>query len=110
MSGANLEAREPVEGTLEDKMREGDGGLQGVTDHIAQVTVALEPLLQLGWSAITLRMDEDQRAQLLSFGPERMELGVAYLCAGDIAADADPAEPELSYAFLELLGSEIGKL
>jgi hypothetical protein len=55
-------------------------------------------------------MDEDQRAQLLSFGPERMELGVAYLCAGDIAADADPAEPDLSYAFLELLGSEIGKL
>ena len=91
-------------------MRERDSGLQGIADHIAEVAVTLKTLLKLGWSAIALRMDEHQHAQLLGLGPEGMEFRVAYLRAGDVAADADPAQPELFDAFLELVGSEVGKL
>ena len=55
-------------------------------------------------------MDEHHHAQFLGLGPERVELGVADLVAGDIAADRRPAQAVLLDAFLELLGGEIGKL
>ena len=60
--------------------------------------------------ARALRMDEDQDAELLGLGPERMELRVGQLLAVDAAADADAAQAELLDAVLELLGGEVGML
>ena len=59
---------------------------------------------------VALRMDEDEDAERLCFGPERVERRVRDFHAGDVAADADTAEPKLSNRMLDLIGSEIRKL
>src|SRR5260370_4483260 len=56
MRRPDFETREPVKRTLEDQMRESDGGLERITNHIVQIAVALETLIDLGRSPITLRV------------------------------------------------------
>src|SRR5207247_2337812 len=107
---ADRQAGEFVEGAVEDQVRERDGRLQRVADDVAQQPVALEPLRDLGGDARALRMDEDEHAELLGLGPERIELRIADLLAVDAAADAGAAQPVLLHAVLELLGGQIGIL
>src|SRR3989449_11767700 len=87
------EAGELVERALEDQVRERDGGLERVADHVVEVAVALEPVLEVGRGAGALRMDEDHHAELLGLGPERVELRIADLRAVDAAADPGAAQP-----------------
>ena len=47
---------------------------------------------------------------LLALGPERIELRIGQLEAGDAAADADAAEAELLHRMLDLLGGQLGML
>src|SRR5207245_4242968 len=54
-----------------------------------------------------LRVDEDERAELLGLGPERMESRIAELLAVDAAADGGAAQPVLLQTGLELLGREV---
>ena len=91
MRRADPEAGELVERALEDQVRERDGGLERIADHVVEVAVALEPVLEVGRGASGLRVDEDHHAELLGLGPERVELGVAELLAVDAAADASAA-------------------
>src|ERR1700694_5494099 len=89
------------------KMRERDGGLERVADHVAQIAVALEPLAELRRGAVALRVDEDDHAELLGLRPARMALRIADLLAGDVATDGSPAQAVFLHAFLELLGGEV---
>ncbi len=107
---ADLEAGEPVERALEDQVRQGDGRLEGVADHIAEVPVTLEALLELGGGTGTLGMDEHHHAELFGLGPEGVELRIADLLPVDAAADAGAAQPVLLHTLLQLLGGEIGVL
>src|SRR5436190_6509604 len=107
---ADLETRELVERALEDQVRERDGGLERIADHVVEVAVALEPVLEVGRGASGLRVDEDHHAELLGLGPERVELRIADLHAVDAAADPGAAQPVLLHALLELLGGEVGVL
>src|SRR6059036_743150 len=88
-------------------MRERDGGVQRVADRVRQPAVALEAPGEV-WRA--LRMDEDQDAELLGLRPERVELRVGELVAGDARADGGAAEPELLHPVDELLHREVRKL
>src|SRR5262249_6514162 len=107
---ADLEAGELVEGALEDQMRQRDGRLERVADHVPEIAVALEPALELRRRARHLRVDEDEAAELLALRPEGMELRIADLLAVDAAADGGAAQPVLLDAFLELLGGQVGML
>src|SRR5205823_3192852 len=107
---ADLETWELVERALEDQVRERDGGLERIADHVVEVAVALEPALEVGRGAGPLRVDEDHHAELLGLGPERVELRIADLRAVDAPADTGAAQPVLLDALLELLGGEVGVL
>src|SRR5262245_52341371 len=52
-------------------------------------------------------MDEDERLQLFSFLPERIELGGRNLLALDAAADGGANQAKLLHAALELLGGNL---
>src|SRR3989475_275861 len=104
---ADLESGEAIERALEDQMRERDGGVQRVADRVRQPAVALEAPGEV-WRA--LRMDEDQHAELLGLGQERVELRAGELVAGDARADGGAAEPELLDAFHELLHRQVREL
>src|SRR3989449_7778620 len=82
---ADPEAGELVERALEDQVRERDGGLERIADHVVEVAVALEPVLEVGRGTGGLWMDEDHHAELLGLGPERVELRIADLRAVDAA-------------------------
>ena len=81
-----------------------------VADHIAQIAIALEALLQLSRGTVALRMNKDEHAQFFGFGPKGIELGIAQLRAGDVAADANPAQPILLDALVQLFGGKVGEL
>src|SRR5262249_2935037 len=91
-------------------MRERNRGLERVADYVREIAVAAEAMAELRGSPVALRMDEDEDAERLCFGPERVERRVRKFHAGDVAADADTAEPKLSNRMLNLIGSEIRKL
>ena len=55
-------------------------------------------------------MDEEQDAELLGLGPERIELARRQFFAFDAAADRGAAESELLDGFLQLFGRQIGIL
>ena len=56
------------------------------------------------------RMDEDETAELLGLGPDRMKLRIGELQALDAAADRHAAQAELLDAVFELLHREVGVL
>src|SRR5438132_2979399 len=98
--GADLEPGEAIERSLEDQVRERDGRLERVADHVRQQAVALEPARQRVRGPRSLRMDEDEDAELLGLGPERVKLRVAQLLLVDAPADGSPAQPVLLDSFL----------
>ena len=63
-----------------------------------------QPLLEI-W--VGLRVDENQAAQLLRLGPERVKLGIGQFLAVHAAADRRAAQPELLHRVIELLGGEV---
>src|SRR4030095_11539666 len=107
--GADLEPREPVEGALEDQVRERGGGLERVADHVVEEPITLEPAgrVQL---RVALRMDEDQHPELLGLGPEGVELRVGDLLAVDAASDGRTTKVVLLHAVFQLGRGQIGML
>src|SRR5262245_27125188 len=73
------------------QVRERDRRLQRVADGVLEPAAALQPARDLGGHAAGLGMDEDEHAERLRLGPERMKLRVRELLAVDAAADGRPA-------------------
>src|SRR5262245_15352999 len=90
MGGDDLHPRELVQRPVEDQVRERDRRLERVADDVPEQPVALEPRGGVQLSG-ALRVDEDDGAELLGLGPERVELRVADLLAVDAAADGRAA-------------------
>src|SRR3954471_13919714 len=70
---AHLEIREPVERAFEDQLGQTDGGVERVADRVREPAVSFETLGEL---RRTLRVDEDEYAEVFAFLPERVELRV----------------------------------
>src|ERR1700737_1134726 len=86
MRGADLQAREAVERALEDKVRQCDRGFERVADRVGQEAAAVEAPARLQFPG-SERVHENQDAELLGFGPDRVEFGVGQFLPGDAAAD-----------------------
>src|SRR5260221_5514905 len=109
MRGTDLEAGKAVERAFEDQVRQRDRGLERVSDGVGQQAAATQPAARLQLAGAKW-MHEDEHAQLFALGPERMELGVGQLEAGDAAADTNAAEAKLLDRVLDLFGRELGML
>ena len=81
----------------------------GLPIVLVEQAAAAEPAARLQLARAG-RMQEDQDAVLLALRPERIELRIGQLEAGDAAADADAAEAELLHRMLDLLGRQFGML
>ena len=106
---AHLQVRELVEGAVEDQPRKEVRRLERVTDDVADVAARL-PRRVLDDVVGAARMHEDDDAQLVRLGPERIELRIRQRLAVDVAADRRAAQPELLDAVLELLRREVREL
>jgi hypothetical protein len=109
MRGANLEPRKTVERSLEDQVRQRDRGLERIADRIGQQAAAGEPAARLQFAGAK-RVQENQHAQFLALGPERVKFRVRQFLAGNAAGNPDAAKPELLDRVLDLLRSEVRKL
>jgi formylglycine-generating enzyme required for sulfatase activity len=109
MGGTDLQARKAVEGALEDQVRERDRGFERVADRVGQEAAALEPAARLELAGPE-RMHEDQDAELLGLGPDRVEFRVGQFLPGHTAADREAAQPQCPDPVLELLDREVGML
>src|SRR5215467_9416096 len=113
MRSANLESRIAVERSVENQMREEDGGFERIADHVVQPSVACETPVQFGNTRGIPELEgmhENQHAQLLGFGPEGVELAIGQLITVDMAGDRRATQPQLLHAFLQLLRRQVGKL
>src|SRR5882757_3871413 len=104
MGRADFEPGKTVERTLEDQVRERNGGVERKGDDVGELAVAGEPLVELRHPH---RVDENETAELFRLGPDRMKFLVGELLAVDAGADRDAAQPELPDALLELLDRKI---
>ena len=95
MRGTDLQPGEAVERAFEDQVRQRDRGLQRVADRVGQQAAAGEPAARFQFARAE-RVHEDENAEFLALGPERVEFGIGQFLAGDAAGDADAAEAELS--------------
>src|ERR1700682_4997334 len=107
MRGNDLEAREVIERSLEDQMLQGNRGVQRIADGIRQPAIALEALGKLRRA---LRVDEQNRAELLSLGPDRMEFWIGKILAQHAGADRRAAQPLFLDRRFQLLHCEVGIL
>jgi hypothetical protein len=82
---ADLDPRIAVECAVENQMRERNRGLERVADYVRQIAVTAETMAELRGGPVALRMDEDEDAERLCFGPERVERRVRDFLAGDVA-------------------------
>ena len=104
---AHLEIREPVECAFEDQLREADRGVERIADRVREPAVSFETLGEL---RRTLRVDEDEHAEVFAFLPERVELRVRKIDTRTACADGRAAQAELLHAMLELFGCELRRL
>src|SRR5262249_60383526 len=104
---ADLEPGEAIQRALEDEVGERDGRVERVSDGVGQPAVTLEAPGEVGCA---LRMNEDEHAELLRLGPERMKLRIGELVVGDARADGGAAEPELLDPVDQLLHRQIREL
>src|SRR5437762_12560316 len=81
-----------IQRSLEDQMRERDRRVQRVADRVREPAVALE---SPGQVRRALWMDEDEHAELLGLGPERVEHRIGKFVAGDARADGGATQPQL---------------
>src|SRR5579863_6533370 len=107
MRSTNLEAGKSIQRSIENQVRERDGRVQRIADHVGQIPVALETLLQLGYA---LRMDEDGRAKLFGLRPKRIELWRRKILAVHASTKRDASQSQFLDAFFHLGGGEIGIL
>src|SRR5262249_53838726 len=109
MRGANLQAREAVKRALENQMRQSDRRFERVADRIGQQAAAGETAARLYFPRAE-RMQEDQDAELLGLGPDRVEFGIGELLSRDAAADRQAAQPQGLDRVFELLDGKLGVL
>src|SRR5262245_46268280 len=109
MRGTDFQPWEAVECTFEDQVRERDRGFERVPDRVSQQTAALQPPARLQFPG-TGRMQKDQDAELLGFGPHRVEFRVGQLLPSDATADRQSAQPQSLDRVFELLSGELRML
>src|SRR5215475_2407293 len=109
MRGADLEAWEAVERPFKDQMRQSDCGFEWVADRVRQETTPSQPAARFQFAGAE-RVHKDEYPQLFALGPERVELRVGELLAGDAAGDADATKAERLDRLLDLCGGEVGIL
>ena len=109
MRRADLQPGEAIERALEDQMREEHGRLQRIPDGVAQSALSLQSRV-LRRARRRLRVHEQQHAELLRLGPERIELAIGQLLTFDAAADRRAAQSQLPDGLVQLLGRKIGML
>src|SRR5262249_21380352 len=107
VGAADLQVRELVERALEDEMHQRERGFERIADDVAERARALHTLRDASRLRGGLRMDEDERLQLLGLLPERTEPGGRYLLALDAPADRGANQAKLLHAALELLGGKL---
>src|SRR5439155_7307993 len=80
--GADLQVGKPLEHAAEDKVTQGNSGVQRIADHVRQVVPgdALAERRSRG-------MNKDQRAESLSRGPEGLESLIVEVHPVDVGAD-----------------------
>ena len=106
---AELQPRKAIERPVEDHPREENRRLERVADDVAEVAASAQRAV-LEDVVGAARVHEDEHAELLGLRPERIELRRRGRLAGDVAGDADAAQPQLLDGFLELLDRQIGML
>ena len=109
MRGADLQAGEAVERALEDQVRQRDRGLQRVADRVGQQAAAGQPAARFQL-ARAQRVHEDQHAEFLALGPERMERGLASSSPATLPPTPTPRKPSCLHRVFDLLGGEFGIL
>src|SRR5262245_2450568 len=107
MGRADLQARKAIQGPLESEVRQRDGGVEWIADGVGEPAVALQPRRQVRRA---LRMHEDQDAELLARGPERMKLRSGELGSCHAGPDGHAAHVERLDSMLKLLHGEVWKL
>ena len=91
MHGEDLELGMALEHAVEDQVMQRDRRLERIADDVVEVEA--REALALGEA---VRMDHDQRAELLGLLPERRKGRIGQLLAGDVGQDLDALEAELS--------------
>src|SRR5215470_14263081 len=107
MGAADLQVRKLVERAFEDEMHQRERGFERIADDVAERAGALHAPGNTGRLRCGLRMDEDERLQLLRLFPERIEPGGGNLLALDTAADGGADQAKFFHAVLELLGGNL---
>src|SRR3954470_7857561 len=107
MRGDDLETWKTVKCPFEDQVLQSNRGVEWIADCVRQPAIAFEAL---GGFGRALRMDEQNRAEVFSLGPHRMEFRVGKILAQHTGADGSPPQALLPDSCFELLNCEVGKL
>src|SRR6478672_8285427 len=83
----------------EDQRRAGHGGLERQSDEVAHI-VRLEPVARQDFA---VRVDENERPQLIRRRPHRLERGIVEVPAVDVGTDLSAAQSELPHGAPELV-------
>src|SRR5262245_64536810 len=97
MHGKNLHSWMALEHAVEDQVMQGKRCFEWITDDIVEIK-SRQPLA----FGKAIRMNDDERVQLLSLFPERREGRIGQFLSGDIGEDLDALELERLHAMLEL--------
>src|SRR5262247_3061824 len=102
MSTTNFDAGKPVERSIENHSREKERRLQWIADDIAEIAASVKRAL-FDNVVCTARMDENEYAQFLNFGPERIVLCRRRHLTTGMSGDADATQPQFFDSLIELL-------
>ena len=105
MHGENFQFRMPFEHAVEDQVVQSERRFERIADDVVEIKA--RQALALGEA---VRMDDDQRAELLGLLPERREGRIGQFLAGDVGENLDALELERLHAALELLGGLLAVL
>src|SRR5260370_42049606 len=86
----DLEPWKAIQRAVEDPMRESNGRIEWISDHVGQHAVPLQTFLEF-WSP--RRVHEQQRPEFVRLGPKRIEPACGQLLAVDARADGPPRIP-----------------
>src|SRR6266478_3641989 len=107
MGRTNLELWETVQSPLENQVGKRDCRFERLADYVRQEPISLQPALRLGEP---LRMNEDERLQMLGPLPEWIKLWSGEFFAVDAAADQATAHVLLLHAPFQLVRCKLGEL
>src|SRR4029077_17203922 len=74
MRGADFQVRKLVERSFHDQVRKTNRGFQRISNDIGEDPIPLHAIFNAGGVGAILRMHKNQGLQLLSLGPEGVEL------------------------------------